>query len=152
MDHNRAVELAGKERLLAIVGGRIQPGNRPVDLISGNGTQIEVKTSLSRWFTNPSIFSEPGRSFPFWRWKGIPLSKPAKRLILIGSARTINGKGPFIQRPRFFDLDYRQVAEALKSSEEIIQMRHFGGHSFWNKLLAKCELEAEDLKRDYGRQ
>jgi hypothetical protein len=153
ISHSQRVGDAGKRCVAELVKGKVTSGNHAYDVISGNGTLIEVKTALLTRTGYGSSFSElpVGQR---WHWSHLygtgKESKGAQCLILVASHRLIDGPGPFLQRPDFYDLDYEQILDALKDPNEGITLTEFRGRNDWSRILPAFKRKSEDLTRLYG--
>jgi len=149
--HTHRVEEVGREYIHKIVGGILQPQGWPYDLVSPNGTRLEIKTSLlsETGYTSKRLMIPSGR----WRWAHLYGSgkehKGADRLILVASYRWVHGSGRLLQNPRIYDLDYERVIEALTHPEEEITLALLGGWNTWRKILPASRCDRADLKRRY---
>jgi hypothetical protein len=134
-----------------LVQGRIQSGNDRVDVVNGNGKLLEVKTSLlAEARMSVLSYRRPGVGAGVTCTERARRLKGADRLILVASQHLIHGRGPLLQRPGFYDLDYEQVIDALKHAEEQISLAMLGGWNDWSGILPAFRRKAEDLTRCYG--
>jgi hypothetical protein len=158
INHQKAVDAAGKRLIARLVDGAVEGGNWRYDLhigtvVGGTRKLIEVKTALI------SVTNRDGLFFGYspcrrWHWAHLhgsgKTAKGADRLILIGSHRLVYGQGPFIQSPDFYDLDYEYVMRLLKHPNESITLSPRGWNK-WSRILPAFKMSAEDLTATYGR-